>query len=473
MGLSRGFLLSLALLSPRLAAGAVVVLPQASFSTTAGRASGVFDGHALDGGLRGVLERSLPEISDEAPREWLLGVIAEEPSVQEAAVERIALSADPSAAARRYHYDFFETLRRHGQKPMDVEARAAQVTFLLQRYAGWLTRLNGRASLPEPVRLEAAAIRGRFVGNHSAASLLALSRQAIGTAKEAEQALQRRGFADVGKSLVDPAWNPSEPEALPEPKAQGETAQFVMDVHALELQLKDAWKIFESAAWRHERAVQLGMSQKNQAATEQAAREKAERLKEALDSAVKYADYAVGAIYPFIFSFYPLDQDAAWSLHPGLKLVETPKGYRILAAFATAIDRADVIETFRHSIERYWRGAFTRDGRRVEVETAVDVLILRPDQESPQDRLLLKDGKSHSSATPDGIALERRFDFAVPAHEFGHVLGLPDEYRTVFEEERVSIRSENPESSLMGSLVGLVQPRHLEKALDHLMLHRP
>jgi hypothetical protein len=152
---------------------------------------------------------------------------------------------------------------------------------------------------------------------------------------------------------------------------------------------------------------------------------------------------------------------------PGLRLVPTKDGYILNAAFQTNIESAEAVQAVQRSIERYWKGEFKEKGQRRKLVTRVEVS--RVDARHPwiPGGLWLLDGfQGLTNAVPNKLTLARRFRFDEPAHEFGHLLGLGDDYSESFDfKSRVATHTLR-HASIMGSNSGAVLPRHLQLAVS-------
>lgn len=85
----------------------------------------------------------------------------------------------------------------------------------------------------------------------------------------------------------------------------------------------------------------------------------------------------------------------------------------------------------------------------------------------------LEDAGAHvSRADADSILLSRKADYATPAHEFGHVIGLVDEYEETYNPEHKAGMHVQYPSSLMASMAGKVLPRHFKLAYQLLKRQR-
>ena len=146
-------------------------------------------------------------------------------------------------------------------------------------------------------------------------------------------------------------------------------------------------------------------------------------------------------------------------------------GVVVTARFETRIDNDDVLAAVKKSIEHHWHGAFEAEGEKLSFKTIVAIDRLAPDQNYSKNALrLIEDDVAN--AKPDYLAISREFQFDVPAHEFGHILGLPDEYVEYYDGEKRSAFQTSNNGSIMGlPSLGTVQSRHLHKAAYLLKKH--
>ncbi len=152
------------------------------------------------------------------------------------------------------------------------------------------------------------------------------------------------------------------------------------------------------------------------------------------------------------------------SLHPGLELTLSGDDFILKARFATPIVEPELRQFVKSSIEDYWHGSFTdAAGLTYSFRTEVSIRALKPGEDSSPEELRLTEASlfgDHAGA--DGFALSRdNGRWHTPAHEFGHVLGLPDEYTIEYDVRRRTVRESQPKNSLMSSNLGVALPRHL------------
>jgi hypothetical protein len=156
--------------------------------------------------------------------------------------------------------------------------------------------------------------------------------------------------------------------------------------------------------------------------------------------------------------------------HPSLSLRADADGYLLRAAFETRIQDPEIVAFLRDAIERHWTLDFDENGRSKRFATAVTIRVLRPDEAYSEDALLFVERESGSSwgATDGTIYVPLNFLRAgSAAHEFGHLMGLPDEYVDDYSPESMRVFKEHDNSSLMSNpRQGRLLPRHLAQLID-------
>ncbi|MDD5656808.1 MAG: hypothetical protein PHF00_06090 [Elusimicrobia bacterium] len=159
----------------------------------------------------------------------------------------------------------------------------------------------------------------------------------------------------------------------------------------------------------------------------------------------------------------------------GLRLVPEPGGFRVEADFQTDIRDPEVRRVVKASIEDYWRGEFSYGGKTLRLRARVTIRPLAEGEPFAPERLQLVDGKDAdlTSVTSESrVTLSRLFRYDTPAHEFGHVLGLVDDYREDYDPGTRSAVYTRLPGSLMSSSDGSLQPRHLKLAYQLLRRRR-
>ncbi|TPW19188.1 MAG: hypothetical protein FD126_2934, partial [Elusimicrobia bacterium] len=157
--------------------------------------------------------------------------------------------------------------------------------------------------------------------------------------------------------------------------------------------------------------------------------------------------------------------------HPGLTMRSVPGGVLVRAVFETRIEDATTLAEFKRSIERHWNGTFEVEGRALEFRVEVDVRTIPAGAPYSPDALRLKES-DYPHALPDTVALSKSWQFDAAAHEFGHIMGLPDEYVEFYApRSRAGVTRFNPGSLMGGHTTGVVHPRHRRVAYGLLSVH--
>jgi hypothetical protein len=150
-----------------------------------------------------------------------------------------------------------------------------------------------------------------------------------------------------------------------------------------------------------------------------------------------------------------------------LRLVPETGGYRVEADFETDIQDDAVLKTVKASIEDYWKGRFDFGGRDSAFRVVVSIRKLAVGQQFSEGSLRIMDSRNGiSHALRDAMVLDHTLRYDVPAHEFGHILGLADEYREGYDPDLASAVMLQNHVSIMGSPRGKVLPRHFKLAFQ-------
>ena len=154
------------------------------------------------------------------------------------------------------------------------------------------------------------------------------------------------------------------------------------------------------------------------------------------------------------------------AIHEGLQMVERSGNFVIRAHFLTDIPDEAVLRAVKASIEDYWRGEFSYRGKNYRIETQVSFEPIASRKMIAENVLQLLDGgNANSSVSGSIVSLQRDFNYGTPAHEFGHILGLNDEYFETYDFSRHALESLVTMDSLMNSSgTGETLPRHFKTA---------
>lgn len=147
-----------------------------------------------------------------------------------------------------------------------------------------------------------------------------------------------------------------------------------------------------------------------------------------------------------------MDRSPLWQVNDeGLELRRTPGGLKLRATFETTINNDAVLRAVKQSIETMWNGPIRINGatdRRLQ--TSVRFRKVAREADFSEGSLRLVEG-SKSCASRDVIKLSRCFTSTTPAHEFGHILGLRDAYKALYDPRARAFVEVQDQRTLMGS----------------------
>ena len=352
--------------------------------------------------------------------------------------------------------------------------RAVLAQGLNDRFASALEALSLSPELNAAQRDLFAEVRDRYLRNHAALNELLRHRQASGIFS----ALQQKAVSLVAPSeqhqYAEDRWTLQPPL----PAAQRGTApdgeqRILLGTGETERNIKD-WQFYlEKYLTRYRIAAQSPrFSQRVR-----------EQMTQTLSTFLGRFFQTEGALHS------NLERVAGFSLHnsfvnpravtarprrivwipdnKNLRLVAEPGGYRVEAAFETDIQDDAVLANVEASIEDYWRGRFESGGQESTFRVVVSVRKLAPGAQFSDGSLRLVDSRGGvSHAMRDTIVLDRNLRYDIPAHEFGHILGLADEYREGYDPDLAAAVMLQNHASIMGSPQGKVLPRHFKLAFQ-------
>lgn len=147
-----------------------------------------------------------------------------------------------------------------------------------------------------------------------------------------------------------------------------------------------------------------------------------------------------------------VDGSRLWTLNrEGLSLRSVAGGLRLDATFETTIRNDAVLRAFKRSIETLWNGPVRiKGGGTRRLQTRVHLRRVDSDQQFSPGGLRLVEGPSNR-AMRNQIQLGRSFSFTTPAHEFGHILGLRDTYKALYDPRARSFVEVQDRRTLMGN----------------------
>jgi hypothetical protein len=147
-----------------------------------------------------------------------------------------------------------------------------------------------------------------------------------------------------------------------------------------------------------------------------------------------------------------VDKSPLWTVNDtGLELRRTPGGLKLQATFETTIKNDAVLRAVKQSIETVWNGPIRVKGvDNQRLQTSVTFHKVAREADFNQGSLRLVEGRSNC-ATQGTIELSRCFAGTTPAHEFGHILGLRDTYKALYDPRARTFVEVQDHATLMGT----------------------
>lgn len=368
--------------------------------------------------------------------------------------------------------DLYKALRRAHEAKLSADARVGASGLMHDALGNFLDRVATDEAFPSETRDMAREARSGYLQERRLLSALAWGRQEQDRIAEARRILTAENVREetkdriIGADRLKDGWRPPAPDVRPPLKASRGVERWSEELRDVSGQFQKQLSVFQLAQNRRNAAGKARLATAS-AARETGRWERAARaFGEFLDSHGSSVDYFLHHTLRHGFSRM-IRRGAPLRIpdNPNLILRETAEGYLLEAVFATSIREPAVVDAFRRSIESYWTGHFKEKGRRRRFETRISVRVLGEGEKPSPDALLLEDGMTASGAAERRISLRRDFDFFVPAHEFGHILGLPDEYVNDYDPDGMKIVDAQDRASVMASNSGLVLRRHLARAV--------
>jgi hypothetical protein len=147
-----------------------------------------------------------------------------------------------------------------------------------------------------------------------------------------------------------------------------------------------------------------------------------------------------------------VDNSLQWKLNQkGLELRPAGNRLQLEATFETTIKNPAVLQAFKRSIETVWNGPVRiKGGTSKQLRTKVKFHRVSSESQFSEGSLRLVEG-AKNCANQNVIHLARSFSGVTPAHEFGHILGLRDTYKTLYDPRGRAFVEVQDRTTLMGS----------------------
>ncbi|MDE2141780.1 MAG: hypothetical protein KGJ84_05150 [Elusimicrobia bacterium] len=357
-----------------------------------------------------------------------------------------------------------------GAEPEAERARAASTA--LERYGAFLGAIERHPDMPVWLRKNVARTRQSLVRTGAALHGMAWARQESG-------ALDRTGdlLSAADHALVrTPVQQPTEPapSALPvngDDRIAAESESVEIDTMRGDRDLRKSLEFaLEKALTRLELGRRRDVSTRQRANLVKDLSAAAEAVRASVPGLRASAAYWRDATYAMAFAAHRPGRVVWRPRSPGLELVAEPGGWRIEASFESDVRDPARLRAVKAVIEETWRGEFSWRGERMRIRTVVRVDPIPENTRFSGRRLVLKDaGEGTSMARQGVIYLAQDGEYMEPAHEFGHILGLADDYSSRLIPEDFAREIRSLQGSIMGDRNGVAQERLLRRA--YLLLH--
>ncbi|MBI5241165.1 MAG: hypothetical protein HY926_11890 [Elusimicrobia bacterium] len=357
--------------------------------------------------------------------------------------------------------------------------RAGLAQGLNDRFADALAGLSRSPELSQGQRNAIAEVHGRFLRGYAALNELVHHRQAAGLFSSLQQKAVSLVAPSQQQDYAEDRWTIQPPiPAAQRGTAPDQEARILLGTAETERNIKD-WRFYmEKYLTRYRIALQNPrFSQRVR-----------DQMTQVLSNFLGRFFQTEGALHSNLervprFSLHASFMDP-WTItarahrivwvpnNANLRLVPESGGYRVEADFETDIQDDAVLKTVKASIEEYWNGHFESGGKSSSFRAVVSIRKLAAGAQFSEGSLRIMDSRNGiSHALRDAIVLDRNLRYDVPAHEFGHILGLADEYREGYDPDLAAAVMLQNHASIMGSPNGKVLPRHF-KTVSQLLRRR-
>ncbi len=381
-------------------------------------------------------------------------------------------------------WGLYNSIRNVAMAEKPARERAALALHLSSEYAKFLDKIVDDQRMPVAFRKEAkAAVKPFSDGTLVQALLLARQdrnqwKQTASLSAPQEKRNPKASPQDAKEPETIAPWLVPTPEAENKTGKAGEVNSFQWSLREISTKLVNRYFFYEKALSRR-RLASAGPIRFSRKLKTRLTYKISKEFK-TLRNFIYYYDTDIDRFIDFTIyrGLFPEKKRRVISVanYDGLEMAETASGFVIRAHFLTDIDNQAVLDAVKTSIEDYWRGEFSYSGKTYNLQTEVSIERIKPGTLPSSKQLQILDGFNQTSHVGRGepiIVLGRTsLSYTTAAHEFGHILGLNDEYQESYNFSSHQGSSIAPYDSLMAQdRTGNVLPRHLKIVYQLLRRH--